>query len=193
MRSPFGLSSVSWWDPEKKKKKTSLSSVAHICITSWKIHEKKSQRNKDCFKGTSWNRFPIYKGRLFFFRDFHAPLRIHHRQWHCCSTDNQQVSSTEMRLLLYWPWCQGSTICGCITLEKVDICSSLFIACSSLLLLYWRKKTGISETVVFSPYWPACYHYTCYHCVQYDSEVDAAVVIVRVRDGQIEWGIAIKK
>lgn len=63
---------LSWWDPEKTK--TSLSSVAQICITSWKIHEGKSQRNEDCFKGMSWNRFPIYQGRFFFSGDFHAPL-----------------------------------------------------------------------------------------------------------------------
>lgn len=181
MRSPFGLSSVSWWDPEKKA--TSLSSVAQICITSWKIHERKSHRNKDCFK-SEWVETGFPSIKVFFFQRLPCTLRIQHRQWHCCSIDNQQVSSTEMRLLLYLPWCQGSTICGCITLEKVDICSSLFIA---IIALLEKKQLEFLKLLFSVPTRPACHHYTSYHCFQY------AVVIVRVRDGQIEWGTAIKK
>lgn len=181
MRSPFGLSSVSWWDPEKKSNIPvfGCANLHNFLKNTWK---KISQEQRLLQIGMSWNRFPIYKG--VFFQRLPCTLRIQHRQWHCCSIDNQQVSSTEMRLLLYLPWCQGSTICGCITLEKVDICSSLFIA---IIALLEKKQLEFLKLLFSVPTRPACHHYTSYHCFQY------AVVIVRVRDGQIEWGTATKK
>lgn len=163
MRSPFGLSSVSWWDPEKKA--TSLSSVAQICITSWKIHERKSHRNKDCFK-SEWVETGFPSIKVFFFRDFHAPYVF--------NIDNGIAAALITSRWVPQRW--GSFyICrdvrGARFVDVLPWKRWIYVHhCSSLLLLYWRKNnwnfwnccfqslldqrvTTIRLTTVFSMQW----------------------------------------
>lgn len=164
MRSPFGLSSVSWWDPEKKSNIPvfGCANLHNFLKNTWK---KISQEQRLLQIGMSWNRFPIYKG-VFFFRDFHAPYVF--------NIDNGIAAALITSRWVPQRW--GSFyICrdvrGARFVDVLPWKRWIYVHhCSSLLLLYWRKNnwnfwnccfqslldqrvTTIRLTTVFSMQW----------------------------------------